>query len=200
MRVFTFSMRALALAAVAMFVSGCSKPAASDSAPAGGAATAEDGRNHTEGDGHDHSGHDHGGGDHSGHDHSQEHQGPHNGHVIELGRNHMYHAEVVEDDAAAMVTVYILDKDMKELAIDQASIVMNLKFDGEGQSFELTAAAGSTSQFNAADKTLFEALHEHEATGKLRVTIDGSPYTGDVEHHHHGDDDDGHDHKDGHEH
>ncbi len=195
MRVFTFSIRALALAAVAMFVSGCSKPAASDTGTAGGAAsTAEDGHAHTEGDGHDH-----GGGDHSGHDHSQEHQGPHNGHVIELGRNHMYHAEVVEDDAAAMVTVYILDKDMKELAIDQASIVMNLKVDGQGQSFELTAAAGSASQFNAADKTLFEALHEHEATGKLRVTIDGSPFTGDVEHHHHGDAD-GHDHEDGHDH
>jgi hypothetical protein len=102
----------------------------------------------------------------------------------------------VEDEGASTVTVYMLDKDMKELTIDQATITMNLMVDGKSQSYELAAAGatgGKASQFNAADKSLFEALHEHEASGKRRVSIDGTPYSGEVEHHHH-DEHDGHDH------
>ncbi len=205
----------LAMFALAIFVSGCSneqKPAASPGSQAGagnGQAHEEgdhDGHDHAEGEheGHDHAegehdGHDHAEGDHDGHDHSAEHEGPHGGHVIELGLNHQYHAELVENEDAHAVTVYMLDKDMKELTIDQATITMNLMVDGKAQSYELAAAGvagGKASQFNAADKSLFEALHEHEASGKLRVTIDGTPYSGEVEHHHH----EGHDEHDGHDH
>ena len=154
------------------------------------------------GDSHD--GHDHDGHDHDGHDHEGEHEGPHGGHVVELGRNHEYHAELVEDEAAGSVTVYILDKDLKELPIAQSSIAMNLVVDGKAKSFELAASnaqAGKASRFDASGQELFEALHEHEASGKLRVTIDDAPYSGPVEHHHHhGDDDhDDHEHAD-HEH
>lgn len=141
--------------------------------------------------------------DHSGHDHAAEHEGPHGGHVIEMGRNHEYHAELVENELASSVTVYVLDTDMKELAIDQPSIVMNLVVDGQGKSFELTANGstnGIASRFDATDKTLFEALHVHEATGKLRITINGTPFSGEVEHHDHHDDHDDHGHDDGHKH
>ena len=140
------------------------------------------------------------------HDHGGEHQGPHGGHVIELGRNHEYHAELVENEKAGSVTVYMLDKDLKALEIDQPAIAMNLTVDGQAKMFELAATdatSGKASRFEAADRALFEALHEHEATGKLRVTIDGVPYSGEVEHHHHDgdhDDDHGHGHKHGGEH
>jgi hypothetical protein len=206
---------ALAFVALAMFVAGCAPPA-----PTGGTSPAADadhdeqdghehgdheGHDHADGehghddhDGHDHDGHDHGGGDHAGHDHANEHKGPHDGHVIELGRSHEFHAELVDDEKAETLTVYILGKDLKELPIEAASITMNLMVDGQPKTFELAGAtADKSSQFNAADKSLFEALHVHEATGKVRITIGGTPYSGDVEHHHHGDDhDDDHgDHK-----
>ena len=170
MKVVAFPTRAAALLALVISISGCAEPASNDQGPVEVSgpppATGEL-------------------------DHGGEHQGPHGGHIIELGRNHEYHAELVENEEAGTVMVYILDKNMKELGIDQASIMMNLLVDGQAKSFELTAAeptAGIASMFGMTDKTLFEALHDHEASGKLRVTINGSPYTGDVEHHHHGDD------------
>lgn len=183
----TCIVAALALAAVS---GGCGSQQSSDDTPVdvSGPPPAADGH----------------GQDHDGHDHGEEHEGPHGGHVIELGRNHQYHAELVEDEQAGTVTVYMLDKDLKELVIDQPAIVMNLTVDGQAKTFELVAAdasAGKASRFEAADRALFEALHEHEATGKLRVTIDGTPYSGEVEHyHHHGDHDDDHGHAHGDEH
>lgn len=146
-------------------------------------------------------GHDH---DHD-HAHGEEHQGPHGGHLIELGRNHEYHAELVDDEQAGTVTVYILDKDLMELLIEQQAITLNLVVEGETKTFELTAADGSgamASRFEAADKAVFEALHELEASGKLRVMINGSPYSGDIEHHdhHHDSHDEDHDHGDENEH
>jgi len=117
-----------------------------------------------------------------------EHQGPHHGHVIELGRSHLYHAELVENEKTSTVTIYMLDKDMKEMAIDQPTITMNLKFDGNSKTFQLSARdakAGRASRFDSDDSALFEALHKHEATGKLRVTINGSSYSGEIEHHDH---------------
>jgi hypothetical protein len=59
-------------------------------------------------------------------DHGDEHKGPHDGHVIELGRNHEYHAEIVEDEGCQLVTVYILGDDMKELSIASEKLTMSL--------------------------------------------------------------------------
>ena len=170
---------AIALAGLA----GCGSGSGETPKSAGPKPTANDGHAH-----------DHGAGDRP---------APHGGHIIELGRNHQYHAELVEDEKAHSVTVYILDKDMKELPIDQRSVVVNLVVDGKAQTFELTAAGaqeGKASRFVSSGKALFEALHEHEATGKLRVTINGSPYSGEIAHDHdHDHDHDDHDH-DGKEH
>lgn len=135
-----------------------------------------------------------------GHGHGDEHQGPHNGHVIELGRNHQYHAEIVENDAQQLITVYILGKDMKERPVDATMLTMSFMVEGAPRTFELGAAnanSGTASRFDVADTTLFEALHEHEASAKLRVTINGAPYVANVEHHDH---DDGHDDEHGHDH
>lgn len=126
------------------------------------------------------------------------HAGPHKGQIIELGHTHEYHAELVENDETKLITIYILDGKMKELAIEPTTITMNLMVDGETKSFELTAEGvndGKASQFNAADESLFEALHVHEAEGKLNVIIGGTPFSGKVEHHDHDDQDDhGHEH------
>lgn len=170
MKTLPFSLCTLAILTLSVFAGGCWQTTNSSSGSP------------SSGDAHDHDGHEHG----------EEHEGPHGGHVIELGRNHEYHAELVENEEAGTVTIYMLDKDLKELAIDAPSIVMNLTVDGQAQSFELTAANasdGKASRFEAAGRDLFDALHEHQATGKLRVTIDGTPHSGDVEHHDHDDED-----------
>ena len=181
----------LAIFALAIFLSGCSNSGSNDKKPvaaAGSQVAADNGHahDHNEAD-HAQGAHDHGEGDHDSHDPGGKHEGPHGGHVIELGHNHQYHAELVENEDAGTVTIYILDKEMKELAIDQKAITMNLMVDGKARSFELPAAGpveGMTSQFHAANKALFAALHKHETRGKLRVAIDGTPYSGEVEHHH----------------
>lgn len=134
--------------------------------------------------------------EHTDGEHDEEHEGPHGGHVIELGRDHQFHAELVENEDSKSVTVYMLGEDMKALPISASTMSMNLMVDGEAKTFELTAVEpvdGKASQFNGVDESLFEALHEHEASGKLNVTIDDTPYSGAVEHHDHHDD-----HADGH--
>ena len=177
MKTVTLTTTALAVLTVLLVSSGCSNGSATTGAP-----TEVSGSPPSD--------------DHSGHDHDNEHEGPHHGHVIELGRSHEYHAEVVEDESAKSVTVYILDKDLKELSIDAASITMNLIVDGQPEAFELEAATpGKSSKFGSRGPSLFEAIHVHEATGKLRVAINGKPLAGAVEHHH-----DEHDDHDGHNH
>ena len=57
-----------------------------------------------------HAGHDHGddGHDESAHDHSPKH----GGHLIEIGRNHEYHAELVDDHKTESITIYMMDSHM----------------------------------------------------------------------------------------
>jgi|GEM_PF-1108507 len=133
------------------------------------------------------------------HGHDGEHEGPHGGHVIELGRSHEFHAEIVEDDQARTVTIYILGPEMQELAIEQNEINLSLLVDGKHQSFLLRAVDpidGKASQFQSTGSEVFAARHEHEATGKLLVMINGKSYSGAVKHHKHGHngEEHGHDH------
>jgi len=170
-------------------------------------------------------------GDAHGHDHGAHgaHDGPHGGQVVVLGGNHEYHAELVKDTDAKQVSVYMLDGQMKPLAIAADSVTINLTINGKPQSFTLAAVNptdGKAEQFDAVDAALYEALlYEafYEAmedqsptpthvTGRLSVTIDGTPFIGNLElsAHDHGDGhdhaahdaDDGHDHAegDGHDH
>lgn len=192
MKIDFYWTNALMLFALIVFCGGCGAKKESDDSGA------NDESDHSSSAAHEneHGGHD---------DHVPEHDGPHGGHVIELGRSHKYHAELVEDEKAESVTVYILDKDLKELAIEQPSIAMNVTVDGQAESFQLMAEganARKASSFKAADHAPFEALHEHDATGKLRVTIADTPYTAEVGHHHHDGEQDAHehDHEDDHKH
>lgn len=122
-------------------------------------------------------------------------EGPHHGHLIELG-NEEYHAELVHTDSA--VTIYLLDAAAKSAtAIDAKELVINLKHDGQPEQFHLLAAPeagdaeGKSSRFTIDDRELVEHL-EHEASeARLSVTIHGTAYSGSLAHHH---DDDGHGH------
>jgi hypothetical protein len=129
------------------------------------------------------------------HDESGHHaeKGPHGGHLIELGRDHKFHAELVEDHKSGTISIYILDGEMKEYPIAEPSVTLTIIVEGASVGHELTAAQptdGKTSRFDSADETLHEKFEEHEeAEVKLRVTIDGTPYTGTLKHDHDEDDD-----------
>lgn len=132
------------------------------------------------------------------HDHGDEHghpsEGPHHGALIELG-NEEYHAELVHDDKAGTVTVYILDSAAKKpVAIDAADVTVNIKHDGEGAQFKLTADGaidGKAATFVSSETALAEALDEEGAETQLVVAIAGKQFRGNVAHDH---DHEAHDH------
>ncbi len=117
-----------------------------------------------------------------GHDHPS--TGPHKGSLIELG-DEEYHAELLHDDAAHKVTIYLLDsKATGKATSSEAKIALNFVVDGKPQQFMLAAvpdagdAAGSASKFEAVDEALCTALDAPKSAGKLNVTIGGKQYTG----------------------
>ncbi|HEX5103606.1 MAG TPA: hypothetical protein VFV87_07345 [Pirellulaceae bacterium] len=147
---------------------------------------------HHEGDGHEHGEMEHG---EEGHSHPTE--GPHHGHLIELGEEE-YHAELAHDDATKTVTVYLLDKEAKApVAIPDPEISLNLVVDGQPMQFKLKAApqegdpAGQASMFSITDETVLEAHDAPKTTGNLNVTISGKEYSAKIEHAAHGE----HEHK-----
>ena len=124
-------------------------------------------------------------------------EGPHHGHLIELG-NEEYHAELIHDDATHKVTIYLLDGAAKKaVAIPDKELSLNLVFAGKPQSYKLAAlaqaedAAGQSSRFELTSKELCDALDDEKTSGRLNVNIAGKPYSGSVTHAGHDD----HDHK-----
>lgn len=190
----------LCLVAVAGFgvsLAGCGAKPAND-------ATSNDQSGHYEGDGHDHSGEEAGHFEGDGHDHANEvvhahpTEGPHGGHLIELG-NEEYHAELLHDEATHKVTIHLLDSSGKEpVRQPLPEITMQLFKDGQFVSYTLKAVPkpdtpnGAASTFEVVDAGLCDTLcHAETVKGRLQVTIAGKPYTGTIEH-------DSHDHE-GHE-
>ena len=122
------------------------------------------------------------------HEHAAE--SPHGGRLIELGSHHKFHAELVENDDTETLTVYILDAHLQELAIEQPAVTLSLAGDGSPKSFELAAVAQDggprSSRFESSDAGLFQKFkQDRDVKGKLRVTIEGTPYVGKIEHHDH---------------
>jgi hypothetical protein len=131
----------------------------------------------------------------NGHEHAEE--GPHGGHLIELGEGE-HHAELTHDEATHTVTVYLLDAGGRTpVEADGPEITLQLFQDGEFVDYTLTAAQGA-STFSLVDEKLCDTLlHADEIRGRLHVAIDGQGQTGMIDHHAH--DHEGHDHT-GHEH
>ena len=111
--------------------------------------------------------------------------------MIEIGRNHEYHAELVDDHKTESITVYMMDGHMEPLTVDQSSISLVLTAGGDTETFELTASqSGGSDQFSSNDENMMEMFEDEAVKGKLRVTIDGKPFTGSFDHHGHSHDDD----------
>ncbi|MGB7329231.1 MAG: hypothetical protein WBD31_30395 [Rubripirellula sp.] len=137
--------------------------------------------------------------------HSHPSEGPHHGTLVELG-NEEFHAEVIHDDKS--VTVYVLDSSAtKAVPIDATELTINLMHDGTPEQFKLAATpddadpSGRSSRFTLADAELVGHIDDDKAAPKLTLTINGTPYRGEIKHDHDHSDQDhsGHDHS-GHDH
>ena len=123
------------------------------------------------------------------HDHPSE--GPHGGALIELGEEE-YHAEIVFDEKADTVTIYVLGSNAKDLVpIDAPEIFINLKHGSKPEQFKLKASAtktdpkGKASRFVLKDEDLMHDLHHDDANARLRVKIAGKSYSGKIDAHDH---------------
>lgn len=123
-------------------------------------------------------------------EHAHPTKGPHGADLIELG-NEEYHAELVHDDAAGTVTIYILDAHAETaVPIDAAELTINLKHEGQVEQFKLAASPeatdpqGKSSRFTSSDAELGEDLEHEGAEPRLVVTINDKQYRGKIEHDH----------------
>ena len=134
-------------------------------------------------DSHDHA--------HEGHDHEHVHHGPHQGHLMVIGKEE-YHAEWTHDESGK-VTFYILDAAAKkEVPIAAEQITIDVKIgDNPPKTYELVAVTptdGKASAFEIVDKqfqALFDQLKSSGLTLTLHANINGKQYEQVVKEHHH---------------
>jgi hypothetical protein len=133
---------------------------------------------------------------HAGDSHDQagehSHWGPHGGHLIELGANEEFHAEILHDDDTHRVTVYILDGNAQHaVPISQPQLVINMVNGGNPRQFKLASAPPSadvhatSSCFETQDPELCQALDDANAKGRVTVNINGKQFVGEIEGHSH---------------
>lgn len=130
----------------------------------------------------------------AGHAHDHPDEGPHHGHLVELGEEE-FHAELVHDDAGGKLIVYLLDKAAKgAVAADNDDVKLSVLVGGQPKDFILkTTDSTKRDQFESTEKDLVEALdHDKQAKGRLHVSIGGKPFVGMIQHEKHGE----HEHKD----
>lgn len=135
------------------------------------------------GDAHDH---DHGDSGHTDSNHAEPHadgegdaHGPHGGHVLEVG-DHVAHLEVLHDEGAGKITLYVLGTDGKSpLAIEKAPQLKLLTADGP-KALDTKAQDDSGSVFAVTDT----ALKGQEPQGRVTIVVNGKVYNPGLEHDH----------------
>jgi hypothetical protein len=119
------------------------------------------------------------------HAHEHGHEGPHGGHLLELG-DEDYHAEWTHDDNGK-IDIYVLDKDLKkDVAIDAEKLTIKTKVGDKAQDYDLEAAnsaEGKASHFTITDKTLLSILTTAGSEATLDIKIDGRDFTQKIEAH-----------------
>ncbi|MDA0282281.1 MAG: hypothetical protein O3B86_02900 [Planctomycetota bacterium] len=137
-------------------------------------------------------------GDHEEHGHGQ--HGPNGGDIVELG-NEEFHAEVVVDESAHRIDIFILGSDAATAkAIEVSEISLTFKHGDEVEEFKLAAVTldgepeGQSSKFTLNSEDAFEELHRHSEGATLSFTVGDQTLTGTVIHSHSHDEEHGHDH------
>ena len=137
------------------------------------------------------------------HHHGEEHKAPHGGTLVELG-DHKYHAEIVWDEKAKSITVFLLDGEAQSpVSISSTELVLNIETGGKQSQHKLAAKPldddgedGQSSRFVTTDTALFESFHDNDSTaGQINLTIQDKPFAIVVTHKHHDHDHDHGDHK-----
>ncbi len=123
--------------------------------------------------------------------HSHE-EGPHGGHLVELGEEE-YHAEVVLDPKASKITLYILDSSAKKAApIDAKEVKLELTMAGQPKPLTAKAVpdkddpANKSSRFEIAGNADVKAniKDEEDLKGSVTVPVASKTYTGKIVHEH----------------
>ena len=123
------------------------------------------------------------------HDHHHHYEGPHEGHLVELGQE-KYQAEWKHDDNSGKVTVFILDAAAKkEAPISADHITIKIIVESELTQFQLAAINpqdGKSSEFEIIDKALTVALGVGDGVqATIEFDMDGTSYAGKIEHDEH---------------
>lgn len=143
-----------------------------------------------------HEGHDHGKDEHEAH-------GPHNGELLEVGKEE-YHVELCVNDEKKQVVVFLLDSKVKSyVALTVPFVAVNAKVKGKPVQFKLKAMPqkddkpGTASAFGLEGADLVDAIHDESSEAKLALKIADKAYTVKLKHDHDhaGHDHEGHDHK-----
>ena len=89
---------------------------------------------------------------------------------------------------------------MEPLSLNAASINLVLTAGDKTEAFELLASQpGGSPEFSSNEAKMMEMIEGEDVKGKLRVTIDGKPFSGAFDHHGHGHEGEGDSHA-GHDH
>jgi hypothetical protein len=138
--------------------------------------------------------------------------GPHGGRLIELGDS--YHAEILHEESAGSIAVYLLDAHGKSpVAAEADQVAINALVNGQATQHLLTAvpqdgdAPNQASRFELRSTTLARViLDDGHAKARLNVRIEGKQFIGliepceDHDHGHEHDPDHGQDHAHDHDH
>lgn len=107
------------------------------------------------------------------------HEGPHGGHLLEVG-DHIAHLEVMHDESAGKMTIYVLGADAKSALTGTNSPQIKLSTDSGPKVLSTTAISGEAGAFTATNS----ALMTHAPEGRISIEIGGKTYNPALEHHH----------------
>ncbi len=96
-------------------------------------------------------------------------EGPHGGPLLEVG-DHVAHIEVLHDEAAGKMTLYVLGQDGKTaVAVEEPPV---LKLMGANDALTTDAVDGEIGAFSLSN----EALNAHGPEGRITIKLNGKTY------------------------
>lgn len=114
-------------------------------------------------------------------------EGLHGGTILEVGKDHQYHAEFLIDWEKKTVTIHILDETAKNVKPIKASeVTIALTHGGEQEKFQLKARPvkgekdGMSSPFEITSDDLTHDLTHDDANPRLLFTVDGKTRSGSI--------------------
>ena len=105
--------------------------------------------------------------------------GPHGGHILEVGA-HVAHLEVLHDEEAGKLTIYVLGPDEKTALPVAKPPQLKLKTSAGPKVIDTKAQDATGAVFTVTDA----ALKGREPEGRISIEVNGKVYNPDLEHDH----------------